>query len=169
MAKSYGVPVALIPALCLVSVAHCVERLVVEGPVFCDTCRVDFATPVSYDLKDAKVKVECRNRTTGVVTISVEGKTGKDGWYRIPVEGDHEEELCEVSLLESPVAECSEQLKGSVHVARISLTNRNGLVQSSRFASSLSYAPKTPVADCVKVLLEMGVLPPDFFLPVGSN
>lgn len=51
MAKNYGFAAAVIAALCLVGVAHCVESLTVEGPVYCDTCRVDFATPLSYDLK----------------------------------------------------------------------------------------------------------------------
>lgn len=50
MAKNYGVA-ALVTALCLVGIAHCLERLTVEGPVYCDTCRVDFVTPLSYDLK----------------------------------------------------------------------------------------------------------------------
>lgn len=50
MAKNYGVA-ALAAALCLAGVVYCHEQLTVEGPVFCDTCRVDFATPLSYDLK----------------------------------------------------------------------------------------------------------------------
>ncbi|MDK0841554.1 pollen Ole e 1 allergen/extensin family protein, partial [Clostridium perfringens] len=134
MAKNYGVA-AIVAALCLVGVVHCVECLTVEGPVYCDTCRVDFPTPLSYDLKGAKVKVECRNKTTNEVTVSIEGATDGFGWYRIPVEGDHEEELCEVSLLDSGDETCSELLEGAVHNARVALTNRNGIShQTARFA-----------------------------------
>lgn len=109
------------------------------------------------------MKVECRNSTTNVVTVSIEGRTDQSGWYRIPVDGDHEDELCEVSLLGSNDPNCSELLDGLVHNARVAITNRNGITQTARFAGSLSYATKEFHANCSKVLLEMGVLPPDFF------
>ncbi|KAK4800815.1 hypothetical protein SAY86_021302 [Trapa natans] len=162
MAKNLGVA-ALIAALCLVGAVYCQERLIVQGSIFCDTCRVDFATPLSYDLKDTKVKLECRNTTTNVVTLSMEGKTDKSGWYKIEVDNDHDDELCEVSLVESGDPKCGETLKGMVRTARIALTNRNGVAQETRFAGALSYATKESHADCAKVLLKMGVLPPDFF------
>lgn len=109
------------------------------------------------------MKLSCRNRTTEVVTLTAEATTDESGWYKIPVDGDHEEELCEVSLIESSDPNCSDLLEGAIYRARISLTNRNGVTQTSRFASALGYATKVAHSNCTQVLLEMGVLPPDFY------
>ncbi|KAL3736125.1 hypothetical protein ACJRO7_025126 [Eucalyptus globulus] len=163
MARTLEAAALVATALCLSSLlgfAYGHEKLDVVGKVFCDTCRVDFETKVSYGLADSKVRLECHNRTSGALTLSAEAVTDKTGEYRLEVEGDHEEEICEVQLIESSEPECSSLLEGAVHNARVALTNKNGVAQPARFANALAFAKKETLADCAQVLLEMGVLPP---------
>ncbi|KAF8025890.1 hypothetical protein BT93_F2650 [Corymbia citriodora subsp. variegata] len=163
MARTFKAAALVAAALCLSSLlgfAYGDEQLAVVGKVYCDTCRVDFETKASYGLPDSKVRLECHNRTTGALTLKADTVTDKSGGYKLTVEGDHEEELCELSLVESSEPECSSLLEGAVHNARVALTNKNGVSQPVRFANPLAFAKVKPLAHCGQVLLEMGVLPP---------
>lgn len=104
--------------------------------------------------------MECHNRTSGALTLSAEAVTDKSGEYTLAVEGDHEEEICELRVVESSDPECSTLLEGAVHNARVALTNKNGVVQAVRFANPLAFTKKVSLANCPQVLMEMGVLPP---------
>ncbi|MBA0733633.1 hypothetical protein Gogos_017623 [Gossypium gossypioides] len=50
--------------------------------------------------------------------------------YSIPVEGDHEDELCEVRLIESPRNNCNEMME-SWRKGGVVLTRRDGSLSES--------------------------------------
>merc|ERR1712100_886429 len=97
-------------------------------------------------MKGAKVSLECRNREGGTLLYSSEAETDKSGTYRIPVDGDHEEEICEIVLKKS---------------ARISLTKNNGISTPVRLANPLGFMKKKPLPECAKALRELGMNPDD--------
>ncbi|CAN6546297.1 hypothetical protein C1H46_013291 [Malus baccata] len=156
--------IVLVSALCFLSlagVAYCGETLNVHGIVYCDNCRIQFVTRISETLKGAQVRLECRENEGGKITLSKEADTDDLGTYSIPVEGDHEEEVCEVILVKSPNEDCSE-ISNELHVklsARISLTNHNGITGPHRMANPLGFMKKEVDPKCAEVLKELGLTP----------
>ncbi|KAG6588099.1 hypothetical protein SDJN03_16664, partial [Cucurbita argyrosperma subsp. sororia] len=158
MAKS---AVMLVSALCLMSlinIATCEkERFFVEGKVYCDTCRIQFFTKVSKFLEGATVKLECRDIEGGNVTFSKETETDKSGSYKIETDKDHEEEVCEVSLVKSKDPDCDEITKeGYAHKSRVSITSNSGITSPERLANPLSFMKKEKLPECKEVLRELG-------------
>ncbi|XVF88023.1 hypothetical protein PTKIN_Ptkin19aG0016100 [Pterospermum kingtungense] len=153
----------------LISLAICLSSLLglayaagdtffVEGKVYCDTCRVEFETRISEPIKGATVKLECRNRTTESITYSREAVANEAGKYSIPVEGDHEEEICEVIVVKSTRDDCNEPMEAWSR-ARVVLTSKDGVVQPVRYANGIGYMKKEAVSGCAEVLRELGFLP----------
>ncbi|KAM7251976.1 hypothetical protein ACFE04_023859 [Oxalis oulophora] len=134
------------------------DFLFVEGKVYCDTCRVYFETRLSNFLTGAQVKLECRERNNETVTLTMNGTTDKDGSYSFAVNGEHEEEICEVSLVKSPDSECAEI---SDEKARVVITKNVGVVDPVRFANPISFMRTQAVANCTQVLNELGLSPED--------
>lgn len=132
----------------------------IEGKVYCDTCRVQFETAASHFIEAADVKLECRNRTSGVLTFVTEGTTDKTGQYRLKADKDHQDDICEVVLVKSPLPDCND-LVPSRSRARVLVTANNGISAASRFANSLGFlnAQRPPI--CIDILKELG-LPVDF-------
>ncbi|KAK6917676.1 hypothetical protein RJ641_018427, partial [Dillenia turbinata] len=164
MAKSVQSVILLAAALCVLSCIATAKaqepKFHVEGQVYCDTCRIRFLTRVSEVLPDAKVQLECKNRTTEVITMTKEAKTGKNGNYRIPVHGDHEEDICEVVLKESPRDDCNELgISWGGNRARISLAANSGIISEAREANPLFFMKKESLPECAEVLQELGILP----------
>ncbi|KAL0345150.1 UNVERIFIED_CONTAM: hypothetical protein Sradi_4346300 [Sesamum radiatum] len=100
MARLAQVVIILAGALCFLSLADVAKsegpEFIVKGMVFCDVCR-------------AKVKLECKDKASGNITYRMTGgETDENGIYTFPAEGDHRGELCEVTLVKSSRAECSE-------------------------------------------------------------
>ncbi|XVE50097.1 hypothetical protein DITRI_Ditri01bG0134000 [Diplodiscus trichospermus] len=141
----------------LLSFCYAHDIFFVEGKVYCDTCRVEFETKLSEPIKGgATVKLECRNRTVGGgITYSREAVTDEKGKYSIQVEGDHEEEICEVRVIKSPREDCNELME-AWNKARVLLTNKVGIMQPLRFANSLGFLKKEAVPGCAQLLKEMG-------------
>ncbi|MBA0675990.1 hypothetical protein Goari_017500 [Gossypium aridum] len=107
---------------------------------------------------EAKVHLECKNRTDERIVYSKDAVSDKLGMYSIPVEGDHEDELCEVRLIESPRNNCNEVME-SWRKARVELTRRDGVTDLTRQTNNLGFKIKPEDVDtkaCVKVLEEMG-------------
>ncbi|GLT48615.1 hypothetical protein SLA2020_222300 [Shorea laevis] len=161
MAKNSGVALFAV-ALCFSSLlslalATTDEHFFVEGKVYCDTCRVQFETKLSEYLQGAKVALECRKREGGDITYTQEAITGTDGKYKIAVQGNHEEEICEVKVEKSPRDDCGEIVQGR-NRARVVLTNNNGVAQPVRFANSLGFLKNEPVAGCRQVLIDLGFI-----------
>ncbi|XP_022140139.1 olee1-like protein [Momordica charantia] len=143
----------------IISFVYCGEdRFFVEGKVYCDTCRAQFVTRVSEYMKGAQVKLECRNLESESLTYSNHATTDETGTYRLLVDGDHEEEACEVSLVKSSRADCDEMDKGAFAKpsAMVGLTQNNGLSKPVREASPLGFLKKTPLPECSEVLRELG-------------
>lgn len=99
----------------------------------------------------AKVRIECRARSTGIQTYNAEGSTDERGVYRIPVTGEHEHEICESVLVSSPHSGCAVALKGRER-ARVHLTRNNGIASETRFANSLGFEKDTPLPACGELL-----------------
>lgn len=137
------------------------ESFLVVGQVYCDPCRGNFVTRVSEYLPDSKVRLECKGIEAGNVTVNVDAVTDKTGTYKIEVEGDHEDEVCEIVLVSSSKADCTEIAKDeySSQAARISLTNDNGIIGKVRLANPLGFLKKDFDPVCAEVYKEMGILP----------
>ncbi|KAK9146247.1 hypothetical protein Sjap_006150 [Stephania japonica] len=160
MAKRCDLPL-IARVLCLLALfgyAHCADFFYVEGKVYCDTCRIAFETSVSEFIPGSRVRLECKDREGGHITYSVSDETDSTGTYQIKVEGEHEEEICEVVLVQSGRPDCKEVLAGRDR-ARILLSSNNGIEDSTRFANSLGFLKDKPIASCPKVLAKMGLLP----------
>ncbi|KAK8643738.1 hypothetical protein V6N13_013018 [Hibiscus sabdariffa] len=131
-------------------------KFIVEGKVYCDTCRIEFETRLSEPLKGAVVNLECRNRTDGrIVSHTQDVVTDESGAYKINVEGDHADEICEVSLVKSPRVDCNDPTE-AWRKSRVVLTTKDGVNGPQRFANNLGFKKKVPLPECVQVLTEMG-------------
>ena len=105
------------------------------------------------------MRVECKEFEGGNTTFSKEAVTDASGTYRVEVDGDHEEELCEVVLVKSSREDCDE-INNQSHLylaARISITANNGIVSPVRNANPLGFLKKTPKPECPDVLKELGI------------
>ncbi|KAF6176071.1 hypothetical protein GIB67_000165 [Kingdonia uniflora] len=160
MAKSSQAVILLASALCflsLLSLAQSEENLFVSGKVYCDTCRVAFETQLSKYIPGAKIRLQCRDRDAGQPTYSLDGATDTTGTYKLPITGEHVDEICEVILLQSPLADCNEIAVGRDR-ARILVSANNGITDPIRYANSLGFSSKVPVAGCDEVLRAMGLV-----------
>ncbi|KAK4747475.1 hypothetical protein SAY87_014061 [Trapa incisa] len=125
--------------------------LLVTGKVYCDPCRAGFETSASTFIAGAKVKVECRDRQTMKVLYTREASTDSTGTYVIPVNEDHEDQLCDAILVSSPHPTCRIPSAGR-DKARVILTRYNGLATDDRFANNMGYTTEQPMAGCNQIL-----------------
>ncbi|KAJ8619174.1 hypothetical protein MRB53_015360 [Persea americana] len=139
----------VLPAL--VSARPARTNLIVQGRVYCDTCRAGFETSASTYMHGARVRLECRERASGQMTYSVEGVTDRTGTYKIPVADDHENDICETVLVSSPQMECSTAVQGRDR-ARVVLTRNNGIASNNRYANNLGFEKDAPMIGCAKVM-----------------
>jgi len=113
-------------------------------------------------ISGAKVKLECKGRENQTVTLTKEAVTDNAGNYQMEVMGDHEEEVCEIVLLQSPDPECGDVNNQEFlrNAARISLTANDGIVSNeTRTINPLGFMRKTPLAECPQVFKELGIVP----------
>ncbi|KAJ8510381.1 hypothetical protein OPV22_000815 [Ensete ventricosum] len=146
--------VFMLPAIALAArdVAGIKRGFVVQGRVFCDTCRAGFETPASTYIRGAKVRVECRSRITGAKTCSFDGTTDHTGTYNILVADGHDDhEICESVLISSPEHGCKTVLHGRER-ARVFLGRNNGIASDTRFANSLGFIKDAPLSVCTQLL-----------------
>ncbi|KAI4306387.1 hypothetical protein L6164_029668 [Bauhinia variegata] len=157
-------------ALCFLSffgLAHGIDKFYVKGSVYCDTCRVQFLTRLSEFMPGATVKVECRDfEGSDNITFSEETVTDAKGGYSMVVDGDHEEELCQVVLMKSSRSDCNEMEKESfMQSARVSITGNNGIVSPVRNANPLGFLKKERLPECLPLLDELGINEDGTFKP----
>ncbi|XP_047044735.1 pollen-specific protein C13-like [Lolium rigidum] len=126
-------------------------QFVVRGNVWCDTCRAGFETPASTYIAGAKVRVECKSKLTGAKTCSFEGHTDHTGTYNIPVDDEHEHEICESVLVSSPDMGCAKIVDGRER-APVFLNNNNGVTSNIRLANALGFQKDIPLAACAQIL-----------------
>lgn len=124
---------------------------VVRGRVWCDNCRAGFETPASTYIAGAKVRVDCKSKTTGANTCSFEGHTDRTGTYNILVIDEHEHELCESVLVSSPDKGCANVVAGRER-APVFLTSNNGVASNVRLANALGFQKDVALPRCAQIL-----------------
>ncbi|KAJ8499892.1 hypothetical protein OPV22_010444 [Ensete ventricosum] len=135
--------------VCVVSTPN----IVVEGRVYCDTCRAGFETAATEYIAGAKVKLECKNYTTGEIIHTNQATTDATGKYQITVVDDHQEETCQVMLISSPRSDCSEISEGR-NSALVVVTHNVGITSGVRYANSLGFLKDKPLETCGQLLLQ---------------
>lgn len=100
------------------------------------------------------MKIECTDPDTKEIKLGIEGVTNSTGWYRIAVAGDHEEENCEVRLVESPMKDCNGPNHGA-DSSRILITQNVGIATDDRLINPIGFAIKNPLPACEEVLKEL--------------
>ncbi|KAL7176029.1 hypothetical protein ACSBR2_029577 [Camellia fascicularis] len=136
----------------LVSAArHVANPLVLEGKVYCDTCRAGYETALTTPISGAKVKVECKDRNTETLLYSIDGETNEAGKYTIMVKEDHKDQLCDAMLVSSPQSDCQSADPGRDR-ARVILTRNNGMTSDTRFANAMGFMKDEPLSGCKQLL-----------------
>ncbi|KAG5541696.1 hypothetical protein RHGRI_021505 [Rhododendron griersonianum] len=146
----------LILALCvlpaLVSASRPMAKpFVLEGHVYCDTCRAGYETSATTPIAGAMVKLECKDRKTQELLYSIGGTTDSKGKYEIKVREDHGSQLCDVMLVSSPQSNCASVDSGRDR-SRVILTGNNGISSYKRFANAMGFLMDEPLSGCKKLL-----------------
>uniref|UniRef100_J3KXX2 Uncharacterized protein n=1 Tax=Oryza brachyantha TaxID=4533 RepID=J3KXX2_ORYBR len=98
------------------------------------------------------VSVECRHFGGGPERLKAEATTDERGWYKVEIDQDHQEEICEAVLVKSGDPKCSETEQFRDR-SRVPLTSNNGLKQNGvRYANPIAFFRKEPLADCGFIL-----------------
>ncbi|KAM7507333.1 hypothetical protein LguiA_017786 [Lonicera macranthoides] len=146
----------LLLAIAALPHCHAAERFIIEGKIYCDTCRVQFETRISEPLEGAEVELRCRCGESNKEKITVRTKSDKDGKYVLSVEGDYEKDICEVTTISSPRPDCSEPMDEH---ARVVCTKNMGIVNDRRYANPIGFIKSEALPECQQVLDEMGYIP----------
>ncbi|KDP32694.1 hypothetical protein JCGZ_11986 [Jatropha curcas] len=123
----------------------------VEGRVYCDTCRAGFETPKTTYIAGAKVRLECKDRKSMELVYSKEGTTDSTGTYKIYVDDDHADQLCDAVLVSSPKKDCRSPSSGRDR-ARVILTSYNGIASNKRFANAIGFEKDDIESGCTELL-----------------
>merc|ERR1712137_954753 len=118
------------------------------------------ATDAPEYIKGAKVRLECKHFGTGSVERSVEGVTDETGTYKIELKDSHVEDICEVVLVESPLANCAE-VQATRDRARVVLTRDDGICDNLRPANALGYFKGVPLPVCSELLKQFDLADDD--------
>ncbi|XP_039845829.1 pollen allergen Phl p 11-like [Panicum virgatum] len=154
MATTTAVAVAMLAVATLAGVASGEKAggFVVTGRVYCDPCRAGFETNVSKSVPGATVEVVCRRFGSSKETLKAEATTDEYGWYKLEIDQDHQEEICEAVLAKSSDPACAE-VEEFRDRARVPLTSNNGIKQQGvRYANPIAFFRKDPLADCGTIL-----------------
>ncbi|CAD6204812.1 unnamed protein product [Miscanthus lutarioriparius] len=104
-----------------------------------------------FVITGAKVRVDCKSKTTGAKTCSFEGHTDRTGTYNILVADEHEHELCESVLVSSPDKGCANVVAGRER-APVFLTSNNGIASNIRLANALGFQKDVALPRCAQIL-----------------
>ena len=139
----------LLPAL--ISAARPMSHpFLLQGRVYCDTCRAGFETSATTYIPRAKVRVECKDREQKLM-YTMDGMTDSTGTYNIHVNEDHGDETCDVVLVSSPLGDCKTADPGRDR-ARVVLTSYNGIVSDTRFANAMGFMKDEVMSGCTTLL-----------------
>jgi len=127
---------------------------VIQGRVYCDTCRAGFVTNVTEYMAGAKVRLECKHFGTGEVERAIDGVTDATGTYTIELKDSHEEDICQVVLVQSPRKDC-DQTQPLRDRAGVLLTRNVGIADSLRPANPLGYFKDVPLPVCAALLKQL--------------
>lgn len=98
-----------------------------------------------------KVKLECRHRQTQEVLYSAVATTDRTGSYKIFVENDQKENICDTMLLSSPHRRCKLADPGRDR-SRVVLTSNNGVVSNDRYANNMGFTVEEPMSYCAQLM-----------------
>ncbi|XP_074272647.1 major pollen allergen Lol p 11-like [Silene latifolia] len=145
--------ICILPALALATrpVQKNNHKFCVRGRVYCDPCRAGFETPASTYLEGAKVKLQCRERNTQKVLYEDDAVTDATGTYKIYVDKDQKNNVCDTILVSSPHRRCKLADPGRDR-SRVTLTSNNGIVSSERYANNLGFWMAEPMSFCAKLM-----------------
>lgn len=149
--------VAVLVALCQLLAIATSEDLIVKGSVYCDTCRVQFKTPLSHGIEGATVTLQCKDRSTESLTVETDAVTDKNGEYSIKVVGDHSRELCEVHL-KSPGKDGCNEIVAELNTMRIVLSSDVGVTGPIRKADALGYMSSKVLDTCADTLKSLDII-----------
>lgn len=127
---------------------------VIQGRVYCDTCRAGFVTNVTEYIAGAKVRLECTHFGTGKLERAIDGVTDANGTYTIELKDSHEEDICQVVLVHSPRKDC-DQVQALRDRAGVLLTRNVGICDSLRPANPLGYLKDVPLPVCAALLKQL--------------
>ncbi|KAL3527774.1 hypothetical protein ACH5RR_012430 [Cinchona calisaya] len=128
------------------------DPLLVKGKVYCDTCRVGYETSATRYLSGCTVKLVCTKRDNrNEVTYTKQAVTGSNGEYKMLVDRDAGDDICEVIPVKSSDPSCATPNAGRDR-ARVCITRNNGMVSNVRFANNLGYLLNAPLARCPQIL-----------------
>lgn len=130
------------------------DTFIIQGKVYCDPCRIQFPTKISYPLPNTKITLVC-HKVTGEETYRVEGSSDDKGKYALNAVGDHAEEVCEITVSDSPDPNCPELMDDENHV-KVSLTNKHGAKGKGRYANPLGFMTTNADPRCKESLEELG-------------
>ena len=99
----------------------------------------------------AKVKVECRDRSSLNLRYTLEAVTDASGTYEMEVQTDHGDQKCECTLVSSPDPECAEPNIGRDR-ATVILTRNNGMRYDARYANAMGFMKNTALAGCPELI-----------------
>ncbi|CAN6270373.1 unnamed protein product [Urochloa humidicola] len=133
-----------------VTVATNAPDYVIQGRVYCDTCRAGFETNVTEYIKGAKVRLECKHFGTGTIERAIDSVTDDTGTYKIELKDSHED-ICEVVLIQSPRKDCTE-IQVLRDRASILLSRNVGICDSVRLANPLGFLKDAPLPVCGALL-----------------
>ncbi|KAJ4837059.1 hypothetical protein Tsubulata_038324 [Turnera subulata] len=127
----------------------------IKGRVYCDTCRCGFETRKTTYIPGARVRIECRDRTSAELKYRSAGNvTDGSGTYHIVVEGDQEDRICHTVLVSSPLHDCKVADPGR-NRAQVILTRSNGAVSDLHFANAMGFFKDKALPGCDKLLKEL--------------
>ncbi|XP_027344085.1 olee1-like protein [Abrus precatorius] len=158
MEKSFAVAL-LVSAFCFSSAlarntpADSNDTFFVEGKIYCDPCRFEFESRLSYPLADVKITLQCTKEESDNVILVKEAKTDANGKYSIPVDGDHEEERCMVTAEAPTEGKCKSSM--TIKSDRILLTTNMGVSSLARYANPLGFMTQTADPQCSSVVSEL--------------
>ena len=161
MARSFAVVALIVSAFCFSSVlgarlAPSADPFIVVGKIYCDPCHFQFESRLSQPLEGVKVTLVCRKVQSNNVTTVKVGTTDANGVYKIIVEGDHQDEECEVKAKSSGKSECPLPMINKTD--RIVLTKNMGVSSLVRFVNPLGFMTESVDAgQCPLVVSELGL------------
>lgn len=95
--------------------------------------------------------MECKDRVTEKVVYTKKGMTDSTGTYKIFVNEDHADQICNAKLVSSPQNDCNQAAPGRDE-ARVILTRNNGIASDDRYANSLGYMKNEAESGCAEIL-----------------
>ncbi|XP_024027646.1 major pollen allergen Lol p 11 [Morus notabilis] len=147
----------LLIALCLLPALAVASRpmknpFIVEGKVYCDTCRAGFETSATTYIPGARIRIECVDRNApSKVLFRKETTTDSEGCYSMLVAEDHGNQICDAVVVSSPQQNCAKAAPGRDR-ARVILTGYNGIASEKRFVNNIGFEMDEPLALCSNVL-----------------